>query len=101
MQVGFVSCHPAAISCRLGLQIPLPGTPPQELAHGFGSSKPDKTEARAGPETLMGKNTKGKGAEVLVLCGLDPEEPSAGRGKCSPGQESSPLFFFPFSCFPG
>lgn len=74
--------HPAAISCRLGLQIP-PVTPPWgELAHGFGSSKPDRHWPGQAPREPRSRNAdwgekrkrqKGKGAEVLVLYGLYAE----------------------------
>lgn len=109
--MGFVSCHPAAISCRLGLQIPLLWLL-HEVNWHMVLAAPSLTESSQGrphgscaPKTLIGKKDERKGAEVLVLYGLDAEEPSAGCGECSPrssaraGELSTLLF--PLPHFPG
>lgn len=76
--------HPAAISCRLGLQIPPCDSSMRWIGTWFWQLQAWQTLAWAGPmgaalpKRWLGekkKRQKGKGAEVLVLYGLYPEEP--------------------------
>lgn len=64
--MGFVSCHPAAISCRLGLQIPLLWLL-HEVNWHMVLAAPSLTESSQGrphgscaPKTLIGKKDKRK-----------------------------------------
>lgn len=76
--------HPAAISCRLGLQIPPCDSSMRWIGTWFWQLQAWQTLAWAGPtgaalpKRWLGekrKRQKGKGAEVLVLYGLYAEEP--------------------------
>lgn len=89
--MGLVSCHPAAISCRLGLQIPHPVTPPrEELAHGFGSSKPDRQQPGQAPREPRSRNAdwgkRQKERELKCWCFMVciQRSPSARHGGVQP-----------------